>query len=176
VKAGVGVTCASPSSTPCYYIFTEALPGTENPITGCSAVAPGDDFSVDISNSPYGSSTFIVEMKDNGSPVGGSPITVTAPSKRDASAECIVQLPPGNVGITPTHYTKLADFGTVSFTNCTATATQNAGPSLDVDPLASGSDGAFTVSQFNMMIPSKGVTATNPPSFPNLDWSVTWAS
>lgn len=174
VKAGVGVTCASPTATPCYYFFTEVLPGTENPITGCGGASPGDAISVDVTNSPYGSSTFVVTMTDNGSPVGSSPMTVTAPSKRDKSAECVVQLPPANVGPTPTHYTQLADFGSVSFTQCGATAIQNAGNSPDVDQLAEGSDGAFAVRALDMgsLISPKAVTGM--PSFPDLTWTTTW--
>jgi hypothetical protein len=176
VKAGLGVTCASPTATPCYYLFTEVLPGTESPITGCGGVSPGDSLSADVTNSPFGSSTFVITMMDNGSSVGGSPISVTAPTKRDRSAECVVQLPPGNVGPTPAHYTELADFGSVSFTQCQATASENAGNSLDVDQLPSGSDGAFGVKLLNMGRKSSPAATTGPADFPGLTWSVSWLS
>jgi hypothetical protein len=175
VKAGVGVTCASPTSAPCYYLFTEVHPGAENPFTGCGGVSPGDAISVDVTNSPFGSSTFVATVTDNNSPVA-PPITLTAPSKRDRSAECVVQLPPGDVGPTPAHYTDLADFGSVSFSECQATASQNAGNSLDVDQLASGSDGAFTVKALTMGRLTKPKATTGAPDFPDPSWVVTWLS
>jgi len=175
VKAGVGVTCASPTATPCYYLFSEVLPGTESPITGCSGVAPGDDISVDVDNSPFGSSSFVVTIKDNGEPFG-APVTVTAPSKRDRSAECVVQMPPGNVGPTPTHFTQLADFGTVSFTACSATALQNAGNNLDTNQLAEGSDGAFTVSALNLGTRTRSRATVSAATLPDPTWTVSWVS
>ena len=179
VKAGVGVTCASPAAPPCYYAFTEVRPGTEHPIpgTGCSgSVSPGDDISVDVTNSPFGSSTFVATITDNGNALV-PPITLTAQTKRDKSAECVVQLPPGYVGPTPAaHYTELADFGTVSFTGCSATATQNAGPTLDTDQLATGSDGAFAVTSLNLGRHARSKATTMAPSFPSLTWSVSWIS
>jgi hypothetical protein len=180
VKAGVGVTCTSPAVPPCYYFFTEVLPGTESPIPGpggaCGGASPGDAVSVDVTNSPFGSSSFIISIIDNGEAVT-SPITVTAPSKRDKSAECVVQLPPGDVGPTPAHYTELADFSSVTFTQCQATATQNAGDSLDVDQLPSGSDGAFAVTTLNMGTHTVPKAMTVPPSdFSNLAWTVNWVA
>jgi len=173
VKAGVGVTCVSPASDPCYYFFTEVLPGAENP-AACSSVTPGDDIAVDVTNSPFGTSRFIVTMTDNGNPVAGSPFTLAAPTKRDKSAECVVQLPPGVVGPGPAHYTYLADFTSVTFTSCTATATQNAGSSLDTDQLASGSDGAFTVKAINLGTARKTKAAVGGSNLPDLSWNVTW--
>jgi hypothetical protein len=173
IKAGVGVTCASSTATPCYYLFTEVLPGAEDPFTGCSAVSPSDDLTVEVTNSPFGSSTFVVTFTDNGDQVD-SPIYLTANSKRDKSAECIVQLPPGNVGPTPAHYTQLADFGSVAFTQCQGTATQNAGNSLDVDQLASGSDGAFTVTALHVGRGGNTKATTVAPDFPDPTWSVSW--
>jgi hypothetical protein len=176
VKAGVGITCASPSASPCYYLFTEVRPGTENPITACGGVSPGDDLSVDIQNSPFGSSSFVITIVDNGNAVG-QPITVTAPSKRDQSAECVVELPPGNVGETPqAHYTKLADFGSVSFTGCSATASPIAGTNLDSDELAEGSDGAFKVTSLNMGTLVNVKATTTAPDWPASNWSVSWVS
>jgi hypothetical protein len=177
VKAGVGVTCAGPTASPCYYVFTEVLPGSENPSTsGCSGVSPGDDISVDVTNSPFGSSTFVATITDNNAPVGGSPVTLKAPTKRDRSAECVVQLPPKTVGTTSPqlHYKKLADFGSVSFTQCQATATQNAGNALDTEELSSGSDGAFTVAALIMGSRSKSKATIVQPSPPDPSWSVTW--
>jgi hypothetical protein len=173
VKAGVGATCASPTSDACYYLFTEVRPGTEDPITDCSGVSPGDDLSIDVVNSPFGSSTFVITISDNGSAVG-SPITLTAPSKRDKSAECVVQLPPGKVGLARAHYTQLADFGSVTFTECSATATPDAGTSLDTDGLESGSDGAFKVTSLNLGSSTKSKATVAAPDWPDLSWSVTW--
>jgi hypothetical protein len=176
IKAGVGVTCASPSADPCYYLFTEVKPAAETPITECSGVAPGDNISVDVSNSPFGSSVFVVTITDNGTVFGGQPITLTASTYSDKSAECVVQLPPGHVGPTPGSYKRLADFGSVSFTQCQATATQNAGNALDVNQLATGSDDSFSVTSLNMGSRTKVLATTGAPSFPNLTWSVSWGS
>jgi hypothetical protein len=174
VKAGVGVTCRSPQSAPCYYTFTEVSPGAESP-SACSSVQPGDDIAVDVTNSTFGTSRFIVTMTDNGNPVAGSPFTLVAPTKRDKSAECVVQLPPGTVGPSPSaHYTALADFAVVTFTSCAATATQNAGSNLDTDQLATGSDGAFTVNALNLGNPRKTKAAVGGSHLPDLSWNVTW--
>jgi hypothetical protein len=70
----------------------------------------------------------------------------------------------------------LADFGTVTFTNCAATATQNAGPDLDTDQLAAGSDGAFNVTAFSLGSRSQPKASTIAPAFPDLTWSVDWVS
>jgi Peptidase A4 family len=152
------------------------LPGAESPITSCGGANPGNAVTVDVTNQPFGSSSFVLTITDNGTPVGGSPITVSAPNKRDKTAECVVQLPPGDVGPTPAHYTELADFGTAFFSKCQATATQNAGDSLDVDQLASGSDGAFTVTSLDMGRPNQSKAITEAPNFPNPAWSVSWES
>jgi len=175
VKAGAGVTCSSPNARPCYYLFTKVLPGAESPITGCSGVAPGDDLSVDVANSPYGSSTFVITIVDNGNPVG-QPTVLTARTFRDTSAECVVELPSGKVGPTPAKYKQLADFGSVSFTQCEATATQDAGNALDVDQLPTGSDDIFTVTTLNMGNRIASKATVNPPDFPDLTWSVSWKS
>jgi len=175
IKAGSGITCASASANPCYYLFTEVLPAAETSITGCGGVTPGDDLSVDVTNSPFGSSIFVVTVKDNGVQVG-QPITLTASTYDDKSAECIVQLPPGKVGPTPSRHKELADFGSVSFAQCQATATQSAGTALDVNQLSTGSDDAFTVTSLNMGNSTKSLATTVAPSFPELTWSVSWDS
>jgi hypothetical protein len=175
VKAGVGVTCDSPTATPCYYLLTEVRPGSEDPITPCSAVAPGDDISVDIENSPFGSSSYTVSITDNGTSEG-EPIQLTAPSWKDASAECVVEQPEGRVGITPTRYKRLADFGTVTFTNCAATAAPNAGGSLDTDQLATGSDGAFKVTSLDLGTKVRSKATVGQPNWQDLTWSVSWVS
>jgi peptidase A4-like protein len=174
IKAGVGVTCSSPSADPCYYLFTEVKPATEEPITACSGVAPGDDISVDITNSPYGSSAFDATITVNGSIFGGQPIILTASKYKDKSAECVVELPPGHVGPTSGRYHQLADFGSVSFTQCQATATENAGNALDVDQLATGSDDSFIVTSLDLGNRTKVLAKTVPPTFPDLTWSVAW--
>jgi hypothetical protein len=178
VAAGVGVTCASSTASPCYYFFTQVRPGSEQPQpSGCGALAPGDVISVDVKNAPFGSSTFVATISDNGSPVG-QPINLIAPTKRDKSAECVVQLPSQSVvapgTTTPIIYKQLAEFGTVAFTQCQAMATQNAGPTLDTDQLASGSDGTFSVRSLNMGSHVKTLATTDAPSWPATSWSVSW--
>ena len=173
VKAGTGATCSGPTATPCYYAFEQVLPGAETPMTACSGVSPGDVITVDVTNNPFGSSTFVVTTSDNGNSVG-QPLTLTAPSKRDKSAECVVQLPPGNVGPTPAHYKELADFGTVTFSSCAATATEIAGNTLDTDQLETGSDGAFSVRGYSLGSHVKPMTSLTLASLPDQAWSVNW--
>jgi hypothetical protein len=174
VKAGVGITCSTPTSVPCFYLFTEVLPSVETPTTACS-VSPGDHVSVDVRNSPFGSSTFVATMTDTDASINQT-TDLTAPTKRDKSAECVVQLPSGKVGSTPTRYKQLADFGTVSFSNCSATATENAGDTLDTEPLVLGSDGAFAVKGLNMGTAKHPLATVGTPAWPDLGWTVTWVS
>jgi hypothetical protein len=131
--------------------------------------------SVDVTNSPFGSSTFVATITDITTSASET-VMLQAPSKRDASAECVVELPPGDIGPSDVHYTQLADFHTVTFTDCQATATQNAGNSLDVDQLPSGSDGAFTVTAFNLGTRTRSKATTTEPVWPNPAWSVNWVS
>ena len=178
IAAGTGVTCASSTSSPCYYFFTQVRPETEQPLPlGCAAYAPGDVISVDLKNYEFGSSNFILNITDNDSSVVSNE-NIADPNKRDRSAECVVQLPPEDVVApgtsTPVHFTQLADFGTVTFSECQATATQNAGDSLDTDQLASGSDGSFTVKAFNMGSQAKTLATTGAPVWPAASWTVTW--
>jgi Peptidase A4 family len=175
-NAGVGVTCASPTASPCYYLFTGVHTGNETPVTGCGGVAPGDVVSVDVANNTFGSSTFIATISVNGNELNGQPFTLTEPSKRDKSAECVVELPPGLVGPSPAaHYTEVADFTTpVTFTDCSATATANAGDALDTESLVMGSDGAFTVDALNLGGNANPRATTTAPAYPSLAWQVNW--
>jgi hypothetical protein len=175
VKAGLGVTCASPTTSPCYYLFTQAYPGHETPVTACSGVAPGDHISADVTNSPRGSSTFITTLTDstNGSSATDS---VNSPNWQDASAECVTQLPQGPTGLVPVKYKELADFSSVTFTSCSATAAAKAGTNPDTEQLAAGSDGAFSVSALYMGTRKAPLATTVGPSWPALTWSVAWAA
>jgi hypothetical protein len=175
VKAGLGVTCASPTASPCYYLFTEVNPGHETPVTACSGVAPGDDISADVTNSPYGSSTFITTLTDSTNGFSATD-SVNSPNWRDASAECVAQLPQGPTGLVPVKYKELADFGSVTFTSCSATAAAKAGTNPDTEQLAVGSDGAFSVSALYMGTRTRPLATTVGPSWPALTWSVTWAA
>jgi hypothetical protein len=178
INTGVGVTCASPTASPCYYLFNEVGPGAQNLMTsGCSGVTPGDNLAVRVSNEPYGSSVFLVTITDT--PEGGGPPftvtdTLTVAKYLDASAECVVQLPDIHVGQTRARYHDLADFGSVSFTQCQATATEKGGDALDVDQLPTGSDDAFTVTDLDMGNRTNSLATTVPPNFPNSSWSVNW--
>jgi hypothetical protein len=178
INAGVGVTCATPSANPCYYLFNEVGPGAQNLMTsGCAGVAPGDDLAVAVSNAPFGSSIFDVSITDTPED-GGPPFTLTdtltVTKYSDASAECVVQLPSVHIGQTHARYQELADFGSVSFTQCEATATEKAGGVLDVEQLPTGSDDAFTVTALDMGTRIDSLATTVPPAFPNSSWSVNW--
>jgi hypothetical protein len=175
VKAGLGVTCASPTAQPCYYLFTEVNPGHETPVTACSGVAQGDDISADVTNSPYGSSTYITTLTDSTNGFSATD-SVNSPNWRDASAECLAQLPQGPTGLVPAKYKELADFGSVAFTSCSATAGARAGTTSDTEQLASGSDGAFAVSALYMGTRTRPLATTVGPSWPASAWSVTWAA
>lgn len=174
-NAGVGITCASPQANPCYYLFTEVHPSNETQVTGCGGVSPGDDVQVDVANNPFGSSRFLATITVNGSVVDGQPFTLSERTRRDQSAECVVELPSGVVGPpTPALYKELANFTPVTFTDCAATATANAGTTPDSEQLSMGSDGAFKVSALALggIIAPLATTAT--PTYPALTWSVNW--
>jgi hypothetical protein len=172
-NAGVGVVCSGPTASPCYYVFTGVHMSNETSVTGCGGVSPGDDVSVDIENQPFGSSTFMATVKVNDTVVDGQPFVLSEPSTRDASAECVVELPAGVVGPgTPARFKHLPGFSIVNFANCSATATQKAGDSIDTDQLASGNDGAFNVSELAMGKKSKPLATTTGPAFPLSGWSV----
>jgi hypothetical protein len=175
-NAGVGVTCGGPTGSPCYYLFTGVHLSDETPVTECDVVGPGDDVSVDVVNQPFGSSTFLATITVNGNVVDGEPFTLSEPSKRDASAECVVELPSGLVGPgTPERYRQLANFSTpISFTDCAATATQNAGNSPDSEQLATGTDGTFVVKALNMGNGLKPLATTTAATLPSEEWSVNW--
>jgi len=175
-NAGVGITCSGPTdSSPCYYLFTGVHTSNETPVPGgCGEVSPGNVVSIDVANQPFGSSTFMATITVNGSVVDGQPFRLSEPSKRDGSGECVVELPAGFVGPgTPTHYPDLADFTPVTFTDCAASATPNAGTGLDTEQLATGSDGDFVVRALSMG--RNPLATTTPPAFPNLAWSVNWS-
>jgi hypothetical protein len=174
-NAGVAVTCASPTANPCYFLFLQLQPSNEFPVTGCGGVIPGDDVYVDITSQPFGSSNVVITMKVNGTTVDGQSFTLTEPNTRDASAECVVELPSGLVGSPAlSHYKKLAEFTPVSFTDCDATATENAGIALDSEQLTTGSDGAFSVNRLNMGKNTNLIATTTAPAYPNSTWSVSW--
>ena len=173
-NAGIGVTCSGPTASPSYYLFTGVHRSSETPITGCGTVAPGDDVFVDITNHPFGSSTFVATIKVNGTELCGAPFTLSEPSKRDRSAECVVELPAGFVGSgIPADYQQLAHFTPVQFSECVATATQNAGDLLDTEQLATGTDGAFVVRALNMG--RNPLAQPTQPDFPGIAWSVNWS-
>jgi hypothetical protein len=173
--AGVGVTCSGPTSSPCYYLFTAVHLSNETPISACGGVNAGDDVSVDIANKPFGSSTFVATIKVNGDMFDNQTFSLFEPSKRDSSAECVVELPTAPVGPgTAAHYSQLADFGAVAMTDCQATATQNAGDTLDTESLATGSDGALAVRALTMGKGARSLASTTAPTFPGLDWSANW--
>jgi len=179
LKAGLGVTCSEPTGSPCYYLYTQVAPGGQVPLVpgDCTEVAPGDEVSVDLSNSPFGTSSFVATISDNGSTVG-QPVMLMNSDRLDRSAECVVQMPQRTDHPLPTttRYDQLSDFGSVTFSQCQATATQVAGSSPDVDQLASGSDGAFAVSTLHMGSGSKVRAATTEPTFPDTSWTVSWMS
>ena len=177
-NAGVGITCSGPTASPCYYLFTGVHLSNETPLPpGCGAVSPGDDVSVDIANQPFGSSSFVATIKVNSVLFDDQTFPLFEQSKRDRSAECVVELPNGLVGPgTAVHYSQLADFGSVSMTDCTATASQNAGDNLDTEPLSIGTDGAFTVKALTLNTFTHPKATTAPPAFPDLTWSVDWVS
>jgi hypothetical protein len=107
-QTGTDSDCSS--GTPTYYAWYEMYP--KFPVNLANAVRPGDSLSASVTTN--GSGSFTLTISDSTQHWSFT----TKQSSRKAklgSAECIAEAPSGAGGVLP-----LADFGTVSFSSCTA--------------------------------------------------------
>lgn len=110
-QTGTDADCSS--GTPTYYAWYEMYPKFPvNLSTSTYPVAPGNSMTAEVSTN--GSGRFTLTITNN---TRGWTFTTTQTLKRArlGSAEWIAEAPSGSGGVLP-----LANFGTVSFTNCTA--------------------------------------------------------
>src|SRR5580704_310524 len=127
-----------------YYAWYELVPSA--PVQLNLTIHPGDHISASVGVS--GSSTSF-SLKDETTGQSFSK-TVQSPNPDTSSAEWIAEAPSqcdGSGNCTPL---PLSDFGTVDFSNATATANGHTGPISDSDwsaqPIALGSGGSYDVS------------------------------
>jgi hypothetical protein len=107
-QTGTDADCSS--GAPRYYAWYEMYP--KFPVNLSNPVSPGDSLTAEVSTN--GSGSFTLTIKDT---TKGWTFTTKQSSKkaRLGSAEWIAEAPSGSGGVLP-----LANFGTVSFSNCTA--------------------------------------------------------
>ncbi|MFZ0971809.1 MAG: G1 family glutamic endopeptidase [Solirubrobacteraceae bacterium] len=127
-----------------YYAWYELVPSA--PVQLNLTIHPGDHISASVGVS--GSSTSF-SLKDETTGQSFSQ-TVQSPNPDTSSAEWVAEAPSqcdGSGNCTPL---PLSDFGTVDFSNATATANGHTGPISDSDwsaqPIALGSGGSYDVS------------------------------
>ncbi|MEO7000979.1 MAG: G1 family glutamic endopeptidase, partial [Ktedonobacterales bacterium] len=126
-QLGTDTDCSS--GTPTYYGWWEMYPkGSNNLSTSSYPVRPGDTISAEVSTN--GSGSFTLKMTDS---TRGWTFTTNQSSRKAklGSAEWIAEAPSSG-GVLP-----LANFGTVSFSNCTANgASISANPNPDAITMA----------------------------------------
>ncbi|HEV2461140.1 MAG TPA: G1 family glutamic endopeptidase [Ktedonobacterales bacterium] len=107
-QTGTDADCSS--GTPTYYAWYEMYP--KFPVNLSNPVAPGDALSAEVSTNGHGGFTLTISDSKQ-----GWTFTTNQTSKkaRLGSAEWIAEAPSGSGGVLP-----LANFGTVSFSNCSA--------------------------------------------------------
>jgi hypothetical protein len=119
-QTGTDADCSS--GTPTYYAWYEMYP--KFPVNLSNPVSPGDSLTAEVSTN--GSGSFTLTIKDT---TKGWTFTTNQRSKKAklGSAEWIAEAPSGSGGVLP-----LANFGTVSFTSCTANGAAIGGnPNVD---------------------------------------------
>ena len=107
-QTGTDADCSS--GTPTYYAWYEMYP--KFPVNLSNPVAPGDSLTAEVSTN--GSGSFTLTIKDT---TKGWTFTTNQNGRKDklGSAEWIAEAPSGSGGVLP-----LANFGSVSFSGCTA--------------------------------------------------------
>jgi hypothetical protein len=179
VQAGIDIECSTTTAQPCYFLWTEIIPASENPMSNqCGVqVAPNDQVDVNIAENPPGSGSYDAQLTVT--PEGGSSQTysrvLSSPGEPDGTAECIVEAPTHTrkiLGFKFSNIRQLAQFGLVHVTSCTTTA--------DTDGIESQvaiADGATSTTQttaINMGDIRRYKATVGPALFPNFDWYVTW--
>src|SRR5215472_3469135 len=106
-QTGTDADCSN--GPPTYYAWYEMYP--KFPVNLSNPVSPGDSMSASVTTNGHGSFTLTISDGSKWS------FTTNQTSKkaRLGSAEWIAEAPSGSGGVLP-----LADFGTVSFSNCSA--------------------------------------------------------
>ena len=107
-QTGTDADCSS--GTPTYYAWYEMYP--KFPVNLSNPVSPGDSFTAEVKYN--GGSSFTLTISDT---TRGWTFSTNQTSRkaRRGSAEWIAEAPSSSGGVLP-----LANFGTVSFSNCTA--------------------------------------------------------
>jgi hypothetical protein len=140
------------SGTPTYYAWYEMYPAASVDLPSSDAVSPGDTMSGSVTSNA-GATSFILALKDV---TKGWSFSVTessgSTSYARSSAEWVAEAP-SECDVLFCSVTSLADFGSVSFTNATASTTANPTSSL---PISSFPNTAIT------MASSSGTTEATP--------------
>jgi hypothetical protein len=105
-------------ATPSYYAWYEMYPA--NPVTLSMSIKPGNTITASVTYNSAGK--FVLALKDVTTGKSFS-VTKSLSSAARSSAEWIVEAPSSSSGVLP-----LADFGTVTFTSCSATISGVTGP------------------------------------------------
>jgi len=114
----IGVEADVTGGKASYYAWYEMYPAY--PVTISSVpVTPGDSISASVS---YASGQYTLQLSDNTTGKSYSTVQALAGAQR-SSAEWIVEAPSSGFGVLP-----LANFGTVNFTNSSATVNGTTGP------------------------------------------------
>jgi hypothetical protein len=127
-QTGTDADCSS--GTPTYYAWYEMYP--KFPVNLSNPVSPGDSFTAEVKYN--GGSSFTLTISDT---TRGWTFSTNQTSRkaRRGSAEWIAEAPSSSGGVLP-----LANFGTVSFSNCTANgASISSNPNPDEIVMQSGS-------------------------------------
>lgn len=151
-QLGTDSDCSSGS--PSYYAWYEMYPAA--PVTLSLTISPGNPITASVS---YTSSHFVLKLTDQ---TTGKSFSVTKsykPAKR-SSAEWVAEAPSSSSGVLP-----LADFGTVDFTNCTATLEGTTGPI---------SDSSWENAQMTMASGSTTKASTSSLGSSGASFSSTW--
>lgn len=119
-QTGTDADCSS--GTPTYYAWYEMYP--KYPVNLSNTVRPGDHLTASVTVS--GSGTFTLKISDSTQGWSYSTNQKSTRAKR-GSAEWIAEAPSSSGGVLP-----LTNFGTVSFSNCTANGTAiSSNPNVD---------------------------------------------
>jgi hypothetical protein len=127
-QTGTDADCAN--GTPQYYAWYEMYP--KFPVNLSNPVQPGDHMSAEVKVSGKGNFTLIISNTTRGWTFTTNQKSAKA---RLGSAEWIAEAPSGSGGVLP-----LANFGTVSFTSCSANGVSiSSNPNPDEIVMQSGS-------------------------------------
>jgi hypothetical protein len=149
------------NGTPSYYAWYEMYP--QGSMNVALAVKAGDSITASVD---YVGSQFVLTITDANDPAGSNSFTTSAsaPQAQRSSAEWIVEAPSSERSVLP-----LADFGTVAFSNATATINGQTGP---INNSAYWQDTAINIVSSVTQTSITGLTNANSAS----SFTVTWLS